>query len=315
MSELWIEKYRPKQIADFIFKDQRQQKMIETWVSTGSFPGHMLFSGIQGTGKTSLAKLCLGLFLQDGHIARGDILEINASNERNIETLRTKILGFCQTYSLGGGLKYILLDEADYLNKESVQPALRNVMEKYADNVRFILTANYPNKIIAALHSRVQQVEFADVDVGSFFTRMSNILINEDIKFDESDLAQYVQSSYPDMRKCINLLQQNSHAGELDAFSTDEAGSTPDYVLEANALIVDGKINAARKLITSQASEEEYNEIYRWMYQNLELWGDDEEVQNQAIILIARYLRNDAVVADREINLAACMVELANLRK
>lgn len=315
MAGLWVEEYRPKEVSDFIFKNNKQQKMIEGWIKQGYLPGHMLFSGIQGTGKTTLAKMCFHNFLQDGHISKGDVLEINASNERNIETLRTKILGFCQTYSFGGGLKYILLDEADYLNKESVQPALRNTMEKYHDIARFVLTCNYPNKIIPALHSRLQQIDFADVDVESFFVRMASILTQENITFDEGTLAQYIEACYPDMRKCINTLQQHSHDGELEEFNAEEGSATPDYVLEANSLIKDGKINEARKLITSQATSEEYVGIYRWMYQNLDLWGADDELQGQAIVLIAKYLRNDAVVADQEINLAACFVELANLKE
>ena len=312
MADLWVESYRPTKIGDYVFTNDALKEDVESWIKISKLPGHLMLSGHQGCGKTALARLLFSEF----NVPKGDILEINGSNEgRQIDALRDKILGFCQTWSLSGSFKYILIDEADYLNAQSVQPALRNIMEKYADHVRFILTCNYPTKIIPALHSRCQQYHFEQIDEDAYLAKMMAVLNNENIKYDLDTMGDYYTAAYPDLRKCINLLQQNSFSGTLRKFSKGEnAAGLGDYILDSVRLIRNGKINEARKLITSQARQEEYVEIYRWMYQNLDLWGDDDDTQNQAIVLIAKYLKNDVLVADGEINLSACMVELANLR-
>lgn len=308
-----MDEYRPSVLEDYVFTNEALREDVEAWVKNGQIPGHLLLSGHQGCGKTALARLLFKCF----NVPKGDILEINGSQEgRLIDTLREKMLGFCQTWSLSGGCKYILIDEADYLNKESVQPALRNIMEKYNEHVRFILTCNYPAKILPALHSRCQQYHFEKIDEDAFLSKMITVLEAENIEYTQETLVDYYTSAYPDLRKCINLLQQNSISGTLRSLAKEEnATGVGDYILDSTRLIRKGKINEARKLITSQAKPEEYPEIYRWMYQNLDLWGSDEETQNQAIVLIAKYLRNDAIVADQEINLAAAFCELAQLKK
>jgi len=312
MVDLWVEKYRPKKIEDYVFTNDALREDVNSWIKNRQVPGHLLLSGHQGCGKTALARLLFVNF----EVPKGDILEINGSQEgRLIDTLREKIIGFCSTWSLSGGHKFILIDEADYLNAQSVQPALRNIMEKFAEHVRFILTCNYPTKILPALHSRCQQYHFEQIDEEAYLDKMTNVLDNEKIKYDMEDLVEYYTAAYPDLRKCINLLQQNSSSGKLRPLVKGEStAGLGDYILDSVRLIRNGKINEARKLITAQARQEEYVEIYRWMYQNLDLWGDDEDTQNQAIVLIAKYLRNDMVVADQEINLAAAFVELSKLR-
>lgn len=313
MTDLWVDKYRPTKIEDYVFTNDSLKDDVKSWIKNGQLPGHLMLSGHQGCGKTALARLLFASF----EVPKGDILEINGSNEgRQIDTLREKILGFCQTWSLTGSHKIILIDEADYLNLHSSQPALRNIMEKYANHVRFILTCNYPTKIIPALHSRCQQYHFEQIDEESYLAKMTIVLDSENIEYDMEDLVEYYTAAYPDLRKCINLLQQNSSSGKLRPLVKEESASgLGDYVLDSVRLIRNGKINEARKLITSQATQEEYVEIYKWMYQNLDLWSDDEDVQNQAIVIIAKYLKNDALVADQEINLAAAFVELANLKE
>lgn len=304
---LWVETYRPTSIEDYVFTDANQREQVEQWLKDGHLPGHMLFSGSQGVGKTSLAKLLLKSFKIPG----GDVLEINASLDRRIETLRDRIVGFCSTWSLGGGLRYILLDEADHL-APLVQPALRGVMEKYHESARFILTCNYPNKIIPAIHSRVQQMHFKKLDETEFATRIIEILMAEKIDFDPDFVTMLIDMTYPDLRKCINLAQQHSPTGKLMLPDLDSV-MTLDYLIDAKDLIKTGKIIEARKLICSQAREEEYPDIYRFMYENLDLWSDDQLKQDEAIIIIARYLRDNALFDDKEINLSSCLVELGNV--
>jgi len=309
MADLWVEAYRPTSLDGYVFKNENVKEQVLAWLEAGEVPGHMLFSGPQGTGKTTLAKLLLKEF----GIPGADILEINGSLEgRLIDTLREKIDKFCSTYSFGGGLRYVLMDEADYLNALSVQPAMRNVMEKYADACRFIFTCNYPQKIIAPLHSRLQQIQFEKLDETEFTTRALEVLLAEGIDFDPDLIGSYVELAYPDLRKCINLMQQNSVTGTLKSPDAD-TGATLDYIIDATALITNGKINEARKLICSQVRDDDYPDVYKFAYNNLELWSDNLEKQEEAILIIAKYLNRDYGIDDREINLSACFVELGRI--
>lgn len=309
--DLWVEKYRAKTLEEYVCKDENLRAKIQTWVDAGELPGHMLFAGHQGSGKTTLALLLVNVF----NVPKNDVLFINGSLEgRNIDTLRDKIFNFCQTYSFGGGLKYVILDEADYLNQHSVQPALRSFMEKYSDVVRFILTCNYEQRIIAPLHSRLQTIQFKTLDKTEYMTRGIQVLIDEEVEFSPDDIEVYVEHSYPDLRKFINLLQHNTQNGELKPL-TDDSGVVADYLVDMARLIQDGEITQARRLVCSQATEEDYTDIYKYLYSNLDLFGEDDTEQDEALLTIARYLKNDAVVADREINLAAMFVELSRLKK
>jgi DNA polymerase III delta prime subunit len=262
---------------------------------------------VQGTGKTTLAKLlCHQL-----NVDYADFLEINASQENNVETVREKIVNFCSTWSFGG-FKVVLLDEADHMSPPA-QAILRGVMEKYADMCRFILTCNYPNKIIPAIHSRCQGFHFDALNKDEFTVRVAEILAEEGIDFDVDTLDNFVRISHPDLRKCINLVQQHSSGGKLRP-AQEEGQGTADYMLQMVELCRANKILEARKLVTGQARPEEYPEIYRFFYNNLDLWGEDESVQNQAILVIAKRLKDHALVADPEINLAACLIELEEVR-
>lgn len=306
MKELWTEKYRPKQIKDYVFKDKNQRSQVETWITEGSIP-HLLFSGSAGIGKTTLARiLCNEL-----KIEAFDILEINASRENKIETVRDKITNFVQMIPFGP-FKVVLLDEADYLTPNS-QAILRNVMETYSNHSRFIITCNYPNRIIPALHSRCQGFHFERTDITEYTARIATVLVEEDIDFDIDTLDTYVKAAYPDLRKCINNVQQNIVGKKLSLPNSIE--SSNDYRIEMVELFKKRKIRQARTLVCSQALPEEIESIYKWMYDNIELFGDTDELKDQAIIIIKQGLIDHTICADSEINLAATLIKLERLQR
>lgn len=307
--ELWTEKYRPKALEEYVWRNPEQKEKVQEWLKQGALP-HLLLTGVQGSGKTSLAKMLLGLL----KVNRGDVLEINASRERNADTVQNKILNFCTTWALGD-MKYVLLDEADSMSPLA-QRILRGEMETYADSVRFILTGNYPNKIIPALHSRCQGFHFEALDLSEFTNRVVDILINEGVQLETEEdveiLNEYVEKTHPDLRKCINLLQQNVIGNKLRQLNVKDA-SGKDYLLEVANLFRSGQVTEGRKLIVESAQPEEYNDIYRFFYQNLDMWGQGNE--DEAVLIIRNALVNHSLVADVEINLSACLIELNALRK
>jgi len=304
MKELWVDKYRPNTLDGYVFADDHQKAQIESWIKEGTIP-HLLFSGNAGVGKTTLAKILINkLGVQDS-----DVMSANGSKEaRKVEWV-DKLIGFCQTMAFGD-FKIVLIDEADFMNPNSVQPALRNLMEDYSHTVRFILTCNYPNKILPAIHSRCQQIHINKTDLTEFTARVATILVAENIEFDLDTLDTYVKGTYPDLRKCINNVQQNSIDGKLHNPETTD--SSTDYRVAMVDLFKAGKISDARKLVCGQALPEEMGEIYRWLYDNIEIFGDDA-TQEKAIMIIKQGLVDHALVIDPEINLASTLIRLSHL--
>jgi len=304
MKELWVEKYRPKTIDGYVFRDSHQKEQVENWIKQKSIP-HLLFIGNAGIGKTTLAKI----LFNELDINDLDVLEINASRTNSVEDVRDKIVNFVQMIPFGD-FKVVLLDEADYLSPNA-QAALRGVMEEYHTTARFILTCNYPNRIIPALHSRCQGFHIERVDITEFTARMAEILITEAIEFELDTLDTFVKATYPDLRKCINTVQMNSLDGKLHSPERGDTGQA-DYKLEMVELFKKGKITEARKLVCGQARPEEIEEIYRWLYDNVSIFGEGK-VQDNAILLIKQGLVDHTLVSDPEINLAATLIRLSHL--
>ena len=305
MKELWVEKYRPKDVDGYVFRDEHQKRQVQQWIKDGTIP-HLLFSGNAGIGKTTLAKILLAQL----EINDLDVLEINASRTNSVEDVRDKVVNFVQMIPFGS-FKVVLLDEADYLSPNA-QAALRGVMEEYHTTSRFILTCNYPNRIIPALHSRCQGFHIERIDQTEFTARVAEILIAEDVTPDLDVLDTYVKATYPDLRKCINMVQMNSVNNELVPPEKSDAGGS-DYKLEMTELFKAGKISQARKLVCSQARPEEIEDVYKWLYDNIDLFGDEEK-QESAILIIKQGLVDHTLVSDPEINLAATMIRLARMK-
>jgi len=305
MKELWVEKWRPNTIDNYVFKDENQREQVEYWVKEKSIP-HIILSGAAGTGKTTLAKALVNELGIDPY----DFLEINASKENSVDTVRERLSNFVSTMPFGS-FKIVLMDEADYMSANG-QAAMRNLMESYHENARFILTCNYPHKIIPALHSRCQGFHIDSLDKTEFTARTATILLEEGVEFDLDVLDTYVTASYPDLRKCLNLLQANSVSGLLrEPNKSDKA--TLDYKLAVVDMIKSGKIREARQLLCSQVKTEEMDDFIRWSYDNLDLWSNTEEGKDQAILIIRNTLVNVSLAADTEILISAMLVELSQI--
>jgi replication factor C small subunit len=306
MKELWVEKFRPKTTDDYVWIDREQKNMVETWIKDKYIP-HLLLGGNAGAGKTTLAKV----LVNELGIDPAEFLHINASRDNGVDVLRNKITNFCSTMPMGP-FKIVLLDEADYISPPA-QGILRGVIEQYSDSVRFILTCNYPNKIIPALHSRLQTISFKRLDETEFTARLATILVTEGVDVDGETLKLYVKTTYPDLRKAINTVQMRSVTGKLEAPQTDDTEG--DYKLLMIDLFRQGRIREARNMIIKQISLDEYEDVYRFMYRNLDFWGKDEDTQDSALLLIRKGLVNHSMAADPEINLSATFVELERLAR
>jgi replication factor C small subunit len=305
LKDLWVEKYRPKTVNEYVFRDETQRQQVEGWIKNQSIP-HLLFSGSAGIGKTTLAKV----LMHELDINPYDILEINASRTHSVDDVRDKIVTFSRMIPFGT-FKLVMLDEADYLSPNA-QAALRGVMEEYHHTVRFILTCNYPNRVIPALHSRCQGFHIETIDRDEFIARVATILVSENINADVETLDTYVKASYPDLRKCINLIQMNSSTGTLVSPDKNDKNEA-DWRLDMVQLFKQGKIGEARKMVCKSARPEEMEDVYRWLYDNLELISAEESIQDKAILIIKQGLVDHSFVADPEINLAAVLIKISYL--
>ena len=305
-NQLWVEKYRPSSVSEYVFTDPNQKSQVEHWIKEESMP-HLLLSGDPCTGKTTLAKVMINELGVEDY----DVLSINASRENGIDVLRDKINGFVQTMPFGK-FKVVLLDEADYLTQPS-QAALRNDMEAYHQTVRYILTCNYAHKIIPALKSRCHEFHIAKPDLIEFTARAATVLVTENVQFELDVLDSYVRATYPDLRKCLNQLQVNSNTGTLNA--PQQKGQSEDELLvAATSLFKQGNLIEARQQLMQYISmyPTRIEDTYRWMYDNLDLFGASQEKRDANIVIIRNGLANLPLVGIPEISLAATLVELTS---
>jgi DNA polymerase III delta prime subunit len=303
---LWVEKYRPTKIEDCILPNELKET-FKQFLNKKEIP-NLLLSGTAGTGKTTVARaLCEEL--------GADYIIINGSDEgRHIDTLRHKIKNFASTVSLTetAGHKVVILDEADYMNADSVQPALRNFIETFYKNCRFIFTCNYKNKILPALHSRCTVIDFAitngdkNKSYSDFHIRLQYILNEEKIEFDKKVLAELIQKYFPDFRRTINELQRYSVRGKIDSgilFSLTEADTK-----QLIAILKNKEFNAMRKWVI-QNLDKEPSALFSTVYEILYKYLQPQSIP-QAVLVIAGYQYKAAFVADQEINMVACLTEV-----
>ena len=300
---LWVEKYRPKTVDDCILPSELKKSFSE-FVKDKHIP-NLILSGSAGTGKTTIAKAMVE------EIGSTWML-INGSEESGIDVLRTKIKNFASTVSLEGGRKYIILAEADYLNPQSTQPALRGFMEEFHKNCGFILTCNYKNRLIEPLQSRCSNIDFTIRNgervklAESFFKRVQDILGQEQIKFEPKAIAELINKYFPDWRRCLNELQRYSTSGQIDAGILVNLSS--ENIKELVSFMKAKEFTNVRKWIVNNLDNDPsriFRTIYNSLYDNL-----DHSTIPHAVVIIADYQYKSAFVADQEINMLACMTEL-----
>ena len=300
---LWVEKYRPRTIDQAILPKALKKTFSEI-IKTGELP-NMLFTGTAGVGKTTIARaLCNELDL--------DYILINGSEEGNIDTLRNKVKQFASTVSLQGGYKVVILDEADYLNPQSTQPALRGFIEEFANNCRFILTCNFKNRIIEPLHSRCSVYEFAipndqkPVLAGDFFKRATEILNQENVEFVPDAVAQLITKHFPDWRRVLNELQRYSISGKIDAGMLVNINDSNVKALMKT--LKDKDFKSMRQWVVNNIDTEP-QAIFRKIYDSMNEYIKPQSIP-QLVLILADYQYKNAFVADHELNVVACMTEV-----
>lgn len=298
----WIVAHRPVTIDEVIFADERTAKIFRKYVEERSFPNLLLY-GRQGTGKTSVSKaLCHSTGVDDL-----DVLRINCSDEK-IDAMRDKVKSFAFTMPIST-YKVVQLEEFDHLSLDA-QALLRALIDEAPDTCRFIATCNYINKVTPPLRSRFQEFQFNAPDQGEVAIRCAEILEGRNIIFEFEDLERVIAAAYPDFRKIIQLLEQNSETGKLVLGSGE---GVADWKLDLLPILETGDFKAARKLVCEKASKEELVEVYRFLYENLSKIKKLKGKEDQAVVLIAQYQYQHGFVADPEIQIAALFVELSVL--
>ena len=302
---LWVEKYRPRNITNCILPKETKKIFID-FVNNKEIP-NLLLCGTSGVGKTTVARaLCNEL--------GADFILINGSEERNIETLRVKIKQFASTVSLttDGGPKIVILDEADYLNPQSTQPALRGFIEEFSKNCRFVFTCNYKNRIIEPLHSRCSVIDFtikADQKpqiASGIYQRILDILTKENVEYNEKVVVEIVNKFFPDFRRMLNEIQKYSASGKID--SGILANLNDKDLNDLLGFLKEKEFSKMRKWVALNIHNDPQN-LYRKLYDSFFTKFENNSIP-QAIILLSDYTYKSAFVADQEVNMVACLTEL-----
>jgi replication factor C small subunit len=306
MKQLWVDKYRPKTMKDYVFSDESQRAIFTKWIEDRDI-GQLFFSGPAGTGKTSACRM----LINELGIHDYDVLELNASLFSTIDVVREKITNFVQILPFCSPFKVVLLDEFDNFSVGS-QSALRGLIEQYSNNARFMFTCNYPHRVLPPIISRTQAFELKKPEITDFTTRVATILLEENVEFDLDTLDTYVSGTYPDLRKCINSLQQNTINGILTT-PTSASTDSSEWRVQMVELFKQGKINEARTLICSKSTADDMESIFRWIYDNLSIFSEDSTVQDSIILIVKQGLVDSIVCADSEINMSACLIRIMRL--
>jgi DNA polymerase III delta prime subunit len=300
---LWTEKYRPNTIESCILPD-RLKKPFQEYVNQKNIP-NLLLAGGAGVGKTTVAKaMC--------HEIDCDYLLINGSDERNIETFRVTIKNYASSMSLSGGRKVIIIDEADYLNPNSTQPALRNAIEEFASNCSFIFTCNYKNKLIEPLHSRCAVIDFSLRNgerakmASAFFKRIQSVLQSEKVEYDEPVIAELIKKHFPDFRRVLNELQRYSQFGKIDTGILSQISGNIQ-ITEVVKYLRDKDFGSIRKWVATNSVDAAvlFRQLYDASYEVMK-----PQSIPRAVVILADYQYKNAFVADPEINIVACLTEL-----
>lgn len=308
LHKLWVEKYRPHTIDQYVFQNPTHAKSVKAMIEDKSIP-HLLFAGVRGTGKTTLARILIDAIGVDPM----DVYTANASDKRGIEVFRNEIKSFAETAAIGA-FKVVYLEEADQLTPDA-QKALKSFTEDSSDYLRFIFTTNHANKMIIELRSRCQEFFFKASPPDDIAEYVVTVLAAEKVKFKLDLVDKYVAAGWPDVRKIVNLVQQNTINGVLQEPSLESIAA--EYKLQLLDMLSEKKWSDARQLVCGNVAADQWEDFFRFMYENVHkvpTFGNSKEKWEEAIVLIADYLYKHSLVADPEINAAALIIRLSMVK-
>lgn len=303
---LWTETYRPKTLDGYVFQSEQQRNQINNFVIQGDIP-HLLLTGTQGSGKTTLAEILLNELSVDD----GDVLRINASHHTGIDFIRETVLGFAESFPLGK-FKVVRLEEFDAMSHQA-QAMLRDVMETNSDTCRFVCSCNFEHKIMTPLKSRFQHLRFKASSIGDVQIRMAEILVAENVDFDLETLDKYVSQAYPDIRKIINNLQLNTINNHLGNPSVDVDGG--DYQFKLLDLVMAGNIKELRRTVTEQCTVEQITEVYEFLYRNIHkhpILAKDQNKLDQVLVLLNDGVYKHSLTAIPHLNFESTAIRVYN---